>query len=154
MGVNNKNKTYGLTWANEVVEKGWDTIANEKTGLVSVKGMGALKCLNRRYGNSIYASSKSILAKAVLDVVVPAAKWLSGALKDLEIWFQQKVSEAINGDGWFSQLVKMVRAAIHKTCLDKYAAVEKNAAKANPQLELVEVGINLIPKVFEKIKAW
>jgi len=153
--IQNKSKNLDEAWALGVVDKGWDMIASERTGLVSVKGMGALRCLKRRFGGPIYRASRPFLAKAVLDVVVPAAQWLTTKLKQIEAWFQEKVSEAVNGDNWFSQLVKMVRAAIFKVCLKKYINLDyASIAKANPKLDLTKVAVELVPPFFEKVKVW
>jgi len=153
--IQNANKNYDIDWARGVVDKGWDNVASEANGLVSVSGMGALRCLKRNFGGPIYRASRSHLAKIVLDIVVPAAKWLADALKNLEIWFQQKISETLSGDDWYSQLTQMVRSRILKTCVDKYRSIDnKKVAKAAPQLELVKVGANLVPMFFEKIKLW
>jgi len=142
-------------WANEVVDKGWDLIASEKTGLVSVEGMGALKCLKRRFGAPIYKASKPVIVKAVIDVIAPAVSWLARELKVIEKWFQDRISEAVKGDGWFSHLVKMVRAAIFQTCLNKWDKLDfRSIAKANPKLELDKVAINLVSPFFENVKDW
>jgi len=153
--IQNKSKNLDLAWASGVVDKGWDLIASERTGLVSVEGMGSLRCLKRKFGGPIYRACRPFLAKAVLDVVVPAARWLMKQLKKVEVWFQQKVSEAVNGDNWFSQLVKMVRAAIFKVCLNKYNNLDlASIAKANPKLDLTKVAVALVSPFFEKIKVW
>jgi len=149
------NLTYDIKWAEGVVAKGWSAIADEKKGLVSVKGMGALKCLKNTFGVFLYNASKNHLAQVVLHVVKPAAQWLAGALKKLEEWFQEKVSEAMDGDDWFAQITRMVRAAITKTCMDKYLKIDfANARFANARLELFEVGKNLVAPFFEKVKLW
>merc|ERR1719350_658272 len=49
----------------------------------------------------------------------------------------------------------MVRAAITKTCMDKYLKIDfANARFANARLELFEVGKNLVAPFFEKVKLW
>lgn len=153
--IANGNMSYDLKWANGVVKKGWDAIASEEIGLVSVKGMGVLKCLARAFGAPIYKVSRPHLANIILEIVKPAVKFLAESLKALENWFQKKVEEAMSGDDWFAQLTKMIRAAILKTCMDKFRALDwRNRVKSNSKLELSKVGKNLVPMFFEKVKVW
>jgi len=149
------NQSYDMDWANGVVEDGWQNFANETTGLVSVNGLGALRCLKRQFGVWIYQASKPHIAGMVLNIVKPAAQFLAGVLNTLEKWFQDKVSEAMNGDDWFAQLGKMIRSAILKTCLDKYRKIDiHNLAQANPKIDLTTVGEYLVAPFFEKVKLW
>jgi len=146
---------FDTKWAQGVVETGWNIIASEKDGLVSVKGLGVLKCLGRAFGEPIYKASKDHLATIILDVVKPAAAFLADSVKALEKWFQEKVEESMNGDDWFSQLAKMTRGVILKTCMDKFNALDKkNRLISDGKLELATVGKNLVPPFFAKVKVW
>jgi len=154
--MNGKQVTLDLDWATGLVDKGWNSLANESSGLVAVSGMGGLKCLKQHFGMQVFKDSKLQIAQVVLGIVKPASDWLASALHDLSAWFQEKVSETAGSDDWFGQLAQMTKSAIKKTCMDKYESLNSTggAVTTSGTLDMVKVSVNMMPLFFGKLKAW